>query len=270
MQRSPLIESSTLTPCVENQSPVTRANAKAGTYIIDNSESLGIIKQNLGFGFVVDWFSSEFTYNWERDDQIIAGLAIAPQHLVEKFLEDNHPQLCTRCLKVVDREYTCDKCPPMQCTQQTQDVHCPSCESPLIKLDDGCGVCGWTPENFLEETEPQPEAVQKPKGRQRKGCLYRYIENKKLKNGTIASYPRVIGDRNPDNPTHWRWGFNWEEKVDGEWKGRSIGSVPLGAIALIQSMQNEGVSLEEIIGFIRRAKLKNKFSEEKCDAINRA
>jgi hypothetical protein len=116
--------------------------------------------------------------------------------------------------------------------------------------------CGWIPENFLEETEPQPQGEQKPKGRQRKGCLYRYIENKKLKDGTIASYPRVIGHRQPDNPTHWRWGFNWEEKIDGEWKGRSIGSVPLGAIALIQSMQKEGVSLEEIVGFIRRAKSK--------------
>ncbi|WP_461947748.1 hypothetical protein [Nostoc sp.] len=118
---------------------------------------------------------------------------------------------------------------------------------------------GWyevIPENFLEETEPQPEAVQKPKGRQRKGCLYKYIENKKLKSGSIVSYPRVIGHRNPDNPTHWRWGFNWEEKVDGEWKGRSIGSIPVGAIALIQSMQERGVSLEEIIGFIKRAKAK--------------
>ena len=87
--------------------------------------------------------------------------------------------------------------------------------------------------------------------------LYKYLENKKLKNGSVVSYPRVIGHREPDNPTHWRWGFNWEEKIDGEWKGRSIGSVPVGAIALIQSMQNEGVSLEEIIGFIRRAKAKN-------------
>ncbi|MHC5732492.1 MAG: hypothetical protein ACYTXY_52235, partial [Nostoc sp.] len=69
----------------------------------------------------------------------------------------------------------------IECTQQSGDAACPSCESLLIKLDDsvsgsdvgasGCGVCGWTPENFLEETEPQPEAVQKPKGRQRKGCL---------------------------------------------------------------------------------------------------
>ncbi|MCC5612188.1 hypothetical protein LC612_37040 [Nostoc sp. CHAB 5834] len=196
------------------------------------------------------------TYNWERDDRLIGELAIAPQALITKFLEDNHPQLCTKCLKVVDKNYTCDKCTNMQCTQQSNHVSCPSCKSPLLTLNDGCGVCGWIPENFLEETKQQQESVQKPKGRQRKGCLYRYIENKKLKSGAIASYPRVIGHRQPDNPTHWRWGFNWEEKVDGEWKGRSIGSVPLGAIALIQSMQNEGVSLEEIIGFIRRAKAK--------------
>ncbi|MEH2252351.1 hypothetical protein [Nostoc sp.] len=83
-----------------------------------------------------------------------------------------------------------------------------------------------------------------------------YIENKKLKDGAIASYLRVIGHRQNDNPTHWRWGFNWEEKIDGEWKGRSIGSVPVGAIALVRSMQNEGASLEKIIGFICRAKSK--------------
>lgn len=118
---------------------------------------------------------------------------------------------------------------------------------------------GWyelIPENFLEEKQVTPCSAQQPKLSKQKGCLYKYLENKKLKDGTIASYPRVIGDRKPDNPTHWRWGFNWEEKVDGEWKGRSIGSVPVGAIPLIQSMQNEGVPLEEIIGFIKRAKAK--------------
>jgi hypothetical protein len=114
-----------------------------------------------------------------------------------------------------------------------------------------------TPKNFLEETGKDTKRLLTPKRRQRKGCLYKYIENKKLKNGNIASYPRVIGEtRDPDNPKHWRWGFNWEEKIDGEWKGRSIGSVPIGAIALIQSMQKSGVPLEEIIGFIRRSKNK--------------
>jgi hypothetical protein len=277
-QRSPLTESSTSTPCVESQPPVTRANAKPGTYIIHQSQSLAIIKDNLGFGFVVNYLGfgkvppgKVITYNWERDDQLICGLAIAPQHLIDKFLEDNQPQLCTKCFQVVAKSYICEKCSPIECTQQSNsekrglvgfqqraifqdNVSCPSCELPLIKLDDGCGVCGWTPENFLEESKEGVGLKQSSKRRQRKGCLYKYIENKKLKNGTIASYPRVIGHRQPDNPTHWRWGFNWEEKVDGEWKGRSIGSVPLGAIALIQSMQNEGVSLEEIIGFIKRAK----------------
>lgn len=264
-QRSQSNES--VTSPISPTSPLTRANAQAGTYIIDQHESLGIIKDNLGFGFVVKWLNygklsaplGEVTYNWERDDQLIGRLAIAPQSLTDRFLEENHPQLCTRCLKVVERNYTCDKCSSMQCTQQIQEVHCPSCESLLLKLDEGCGVCGWTPENFLEESKEASCSAQKPKHRQRKGCVYKYLENKKLKNGSIVSYPRIIEDkRDPDNPQHWRWGFNWEEKVDGEWKGRSIGSIPVGVIAMIKSMQNQGVPLEEIIAFIKKSKIKNK------------
>jgi len=100
------------------------------------------------------------------------------------------------------------------------------------------------PEKFLEETKKD----------RRRGCLYKYLENKKLKDGTVASYPRVLSDRDPDNPKHWRWGFNWEEKKDGEWKGRSIGSLPVGLIPMIQSMQKSDVPLQEIIDFIRRSK----------------
>ncbi|WP_396019826.1 MULTISPECIES: hypothetical protein [Nostocaceae] len=113
-----------------------------------------------------------------------------------------------------------------------------------------------TPENFLEENECTSFPAQQAKPSKQKGCLYKYLENKKLKSGDIVSYPRVIGHRDIDNPNHWRWGFNWEEKVSGEWKGRSIGSIPVGAIPMIQSMQKEGVPLEEIIGFIKRAKAK--------------
>ncbi|MCP6761955.1 MAG: hypothetical protein NHB32_25115 [Fischerella sp. CENA71] len=135
---------------------------------------------------------------------------------------------------------------------------CPSCKQPLLNLNDGCGVCGWTLENFLEEKKESRKRSPSSKRRQRKGCLYKYLENKRLKDGRIVSYPRVIGDkRDPDNPKHWRWGFNWEEKVDGEWKGRSIGSVPIGAIAMIQSMQKQGVPLEEIIEFIKKSKSKS-------------
>lgn len=189
--------------------------------------------------------------------------------LPPNWLDPSESRAAMELLENNERQQEICLTPELQrspCVESSILISCPSCQQELLTLNDsvsgsdvgasGCGVCGWIPENFLEESKPQLEAVQKPKGRQRKGCLYKYIENKKLKSGAIASYPRVIGNRNPDNPTHWRWGFNWEEKVDGEWKGRSIGSVPLGAIALIQSMQKEGVSLEEIIGFIRRAKAK--------------
>lgn len=117
---------------------------------------------------------------------------------------------------------------------------------------------GWyevIPENFLEENGNGSFPAQKLKPSKQKGCLYPYLENKKLKDGTIASYPRVVGHRDPDNPTHWRWGYKWEEKIDDEWKGRSIG-VPIGAIPMIKLMQKEGASLEEIIGFIKRSKPK--------------
>lgn len=102
------------------------------------------------------------------------------------------------------------------------------------------------PENFSEEVKKD----------RRRGCLYKYLENKKLKDGTIASYPRVTGERESDNPKHWRWGFNWEEKIDGQWKNRSLGCIPVGAIPMIQSMQKSDVSLQEIIDFIRRSKKK--------------
>ena len=193
-----------------------QSDVKVDLYICNSFLNIGKIIEVWQTCFTVDWSGEIKCYFWERDDQLIGKLAlaqpaegIAPQHLINKFLEE--------------------------------------------KLG-----CETTQENFLEETKPQPEPVQKPKGRQRKGCLYRYIENKKLKSGAITSYPRVIGHRQPDNPTHWRWGFNWEEKIDGEWKGRSFGCVPVGAIALIQSMQNKGVNLEEIIGFIKRAKTKTR------------
>jgi hypothetical protein len=52
------------------------------------------------------------------------------------------------------------------------------------------------------------------------------------------------------------WGFNWEEKVDGVWKSQSIGSVPIGALTMIQKMQREEVDIWEIISFIKRSKSK--------------
>ncbi|MBD2255176.1 DNA cytosine methyltransferase [Nostoc parmelioides FACHB-3921] len=88
------------------------------------------------------------------------------------------------------------------------------------------------------------------------GCLYPYLETKKLHNGSTAFYPRVIDERDPNNPHHWRWGYNWKEKHNGAWKGRSIGSIPCGAIPMIQQLQRQGAPRTEIVAFIKKAKAK--------------
>jgi DNA (cytosine-5)-methyltransferase 1 len=105
------------------------------------------------------------------------------------------------------------------------------------------------PEKFLEDDLRASQLHSQ-------GCLYPYLEKKKLLDGSIVFYPRVIGQRDPDNPIQWRWGFNWEERVDGLWKGRSIGSIPPGAVPMIRLMQQQGAIREDIIAFIKKAKSK--------------
>lgn len=69
---------------VVEQEELAREKVKPGLYVVDRQQSLGIIRQNLGFGFTVYWISpdKEITYNWERDSEIIERLAIAPQSLI--------------------------------------------------------------------------------------------------------------------------------------------------------------------------------------------
>ncbi|WP_193200515.1 DNA cytosine methyltransferase [Nostoc sp. MG11] len=106
-----------------------------------------------------------------------------------------------------------------------------------------------TPEKFLEKgvKASHGESV---------GCLYQYLEAKKLLDGKTVSYPRVIGERDPNNPFHWRWAFNWKEKINGAWKGKSIGSIPPGAVPMIRTLQQERATRENIIAFIKKAKSK--------------
>ncbi|WP_225912883.1 DNA cytosine methyltransferase [Nostoc flagelliforme] len=106
-----------------------------------------------------------------------------------------------------------------------------------------------TPEKFLESDLKASQLHSQ-------GCLYPYLEKKKLLDGSIVFYPRVICERDPNDPTHYRWGYNWEERVDGVWKGKSIGSIPPGAVPMIRLMQQLLATREDIIAFIKRAKSK--------------
>ena len=107
-----------------------------------------------------------------------------------------------------------------------------------------------TTEKFLEETLSTDKS-------RACGCLYQYIENKKLKSGSIVSYPRVDGERDKHNYAHWRWGYSWEEKIDGEWKNRSVG-VPAKIVHAVANMINKGYCVREIKEFITLSKNKGK------------
>lgn len=48
--------------------------------------------------------------------------------------------------------------------------------------------------------------------RQPSGWLEHYFKNKKLKDGTISTFPKVEGYREADNPEHWYWAYKWEER----------------------------------------------------------
>jgi hypothetical protein len=97
-------------------------------------------------------------------------------------------------------------------------------------------------EKFLEESSSTDKS-------NACGCLYQYIENKKLKNGTIVSYPRVEGERDKHNYLHWRWGYSWEEKIDGQWKNRSLG-VSTKIVTQVANMIYNGNSVQNIREFI--------------------
>nr|WP_242032299.1 DNA methylase [Aphanizomenon flos-aquae] len=101
-------------------------------------------------------------------------------------------------------------------------------------------------EKFLEESSSTDKS-------NACGCLYQYIENKKLKNGTIVSYPRVEGERDKHNYLHWRWGYSWEEKIDGQWKNRSLG-VSTKIVTQVANMIYNGNSVQNIREFIALSK----------------
>ncbi|MBP5977042.1 hypothetical protein HW132_31060 [Brasilonema sp. CT11] len=78
-----------------------------------------------------------------------------------------------------------------------------------------------------------------------RGCLYPYIQNKRLKDGTIKSYPKVIGERNPDIDSHWRWAYCWHDPNNG-YKKRSI-SIPYSFLNAVRSLISSGIGEKNMV-----------------------
>ncbi|MBR8832535.1 MAG: hypothetical protein DSM106950_00445 [Stigonema ocellatum SAG 48.90 = DSM 106950] len=94
-------------------------------------------------------------------------------------------------------------------------------------------------------------SLERPKA---SGSLYRYLKNKKLKSGAVASYPAVEGVRDPDNPSHWYWGYSYEVLEDGDFQGRSL-SVPRHKVRGVQAMIGSHRAVNEIRALIEGEKV---------------
>ncbi|BAZ33614.1 C-5 cytosine-specific DNA methylase (plasmid) [Cylindrospermum sp. NIES-4074] len=110
-------------------------------------------------------------------------------------------------------------------------------------------------DQFLRETSDTPTISPKKK-KVASGSLAPYIENKKLKSGLIVSYPRVNGERDKLNHLHWKWGYYYEIKVNGEWKNRSL-PVPAKIIPQVKIMIENCCCVDEIKDFILQSKNKS-------------
>ena len=85
---------------------------------------------------------------------------------------------------------------------------------------------------------------------------YKYIKNKKLKDGTIKTYPKVEGIyRDPDEPDNWYWSYKWEEKSS---KAKSANghitravSVPSSKVFTVRYAISQKWSIPKILKFIR-------------------
>jgi hypothetical protein len=291
-----------LFPVPSSELPITRPEFKTGEYIL-NGRVGEIIEASPGEYFSVKYGNSHTDlkcYFWGQDDELIDQLAIpterfaiAPQDLVEKFLEENSTtekfleensttekflEENSTTEKFLEENSTTEKFLEENSTTEKFLEETLTTEKFLEEtlttekfLEENSTTEKFLEENsttekFLEENSTTEKFLEENLTTEKFleenlttekchacGCLYQYIENKKLKNGSIVSYPRVNGERNKHNYGHWRWGYSWEEKINGKWRNRSVG-VSNKIVHAVENMINNGNTVQNIREFIALSK----------------
>jgi DNA (cytosine-5)-methyltransferase 1 len=72
------------------------------------------------------------------------------------------------------------------------------------------------------------------------GSLHQFVRKVKNRDGKVVEYPKVKGERDPNNPRHWQWQLSWKEKVDNKWRTRCL-SVPANKALKVRKMIAEAV-----------------------------
>jgi hypothetical protein len=89
------------------------------------------------------------------------------------------------------------------------------------------------------------------------GSLHQFTQKVTNKHGETVEYPKVRGERNPDNPKHWKWQITWKEKIDGKWRTRCSfakrplwGIVPAAKVSWVKKAIAQSVVIERIQEFL--------------------
>ncbi|HEY9597173.1 MAG TPA: hypothetical protein V6D33_05845 [Cyanophyceae cyanobacterium] len=119
-------------------------------------------------------------------------------------------------------------------------IKCPSCDESLLKLEDGCGVCGWSDVGIVAFDDIGDRPISLEKQSKQTGSLYQYTANRKGKDGVIREYPIVQGrERDRANDDDWYWGLSYIEKNSrGKWCDRSA-SIPQKSLPVARQLMRE-------------------------------
>ena len=144
-----------------------------------------------------------------KDEVLTPDFLLNGYSLPPSYLDPSESKAATELLEDSERQpeiFLTPELPPSPSAESFTLIACPSCKQELLNLEDGCGVCGWFP----------PE-LKKPRRRKASGWIECYLKNKKLKSGDIATYPRVLGERDKQDPMtadphHYYWAYKYEQK----------------------------------------------------------
>jgi hypothetical protein len=89
--------------------------------------------------------------------------------------------------------------------------------------------------------------------------LHQFTQKVKNKRDEIVEYPKVKGDRDPNNPLHWQFQVTWKEKINGEWKSRCR-SVPPRKAAWVRKAIVENLGIKQIQEYLTLFDINNKDS----------
>ncbi|HEY9603198.1 MAG TPA: hypothetical protein V6C85_16405 [Allocoleopsis sp.] len=103
----------------------------------------------------------------------------------------------------------------------------------------------------IEETEPPIKVIDLGKPSKQGGSLYRYTADRTGKDGITRKYPKVEGDRDPDNPNHWYWGISYIAWDGQKWTDKTL-SVPRNKLSVIREAFEQELPLQVIYEILKK------------------